>query len=95
VQGPLGLNVLDDIVMTSAGARLLGRTTTERTTLTVMLDARGAGLALTLVALRVAALPDLRATILVHSGPTRSLPVLVALVAKRWGRQRSAIAFGT
>lgn len=94
MQGPLDLNVLDDIVMTSAGARLLGRTTTERTTLTVTLDARGAGHALTLVALRVAALPDLRATILVHSGPTRSLPVLVALVAKRWGRQRSAIAFG-
>ena len=92
VRGPLGLVVLVSLVMTSAAAWLVGRTTTERTTLAITLNARGAGLALTVVALHFAALPDLRATILVHSGITQSLPVLVALIAKRSRREQSASA---
>lgn len=82
--GPVGL--VSWITMTGivGAACLVGRTAIERMTLSIVLNARGAGLSLTVVALHFAHLTDARAAVLTFSLVTQIVPTVIMAITKRF-----------
>lgn len=82
--GPVGLLSVVTMTVIATAAYCVGRTFDERATLTVVLNARGAGLALIVGALHFSQMDDVRATVLAFSVVTQVVPSLLVLIAKRW-----------
>lgn len=84
--GPVGVLSVITMTVIAAAAFWLGRTFDERATLMVVLNARGAGLALIVAALHFSQMDDVRATVLAFSFVTQVVPAVLVLVAKRWSK---------
>lgn len=82
--GPIGLLSVITMTVITVATYLVGHTWQERVTLMVVLNARGAGLALIVGALHFGDVDDVQATVLAFSLVTQAVPALLVLIAKRW-----------
>lgn len=81
--GPVGLLAVVIMTVIAVTSYVVGRDSTERATLAIVVNARGAGLSLTIVALHFAHLADARAAVLTFSLITQIVPALLVLITKR------------
>jgi BASS family bile acid:Na+ symporter len=81
---PIALGVM---LVVTLGARLITADAARIRTIAVTMNARAVGLALTIAALQLSDVPDLRATILAFGGLTQVVPLVVVLLA-RWVPRR-------
>jgi predicted Na+-dependent transporter len=91
--GPvLWIAILTMLAVTLAG-RLLTADPARVRTIAVVINARAVGLALALATLHLGDVPGLRATVLAYGGLTQAVPVIVALVLRRFtGRKATTVS---
>lgn len=85
--GPVLVIAAAVMATVTLGARLITADRSRIRTIAVTVNARAIGLALTITALQLSSVPDLRATVLAYGGLTQVVPLLVVLLA-RWMPRR-------
>lgn len=80
--GPIGVLALLTAAATTLAAFAVGDSRARRVTLTIVLNARAGGLALTVTALHFAHTPDVRATVVAFSIVTQLFPTLTVLIRR-------------
>jgi predicted Na+-dependent transporter len=84
--GPVLVIAIAVMLVVAGGARLITADRARVRTIAVTINARAVGLALTIAALQLASVPDLRATILAYGGLTQVIPLAVVLLLRRRSR---------
>lgn len=87
--GPVLVVATVVMLVVALGARLITADAARIRTITVTVNARAVGLALTIAALQLSAVPDLRATILTFGGLTQVVPLVAVLLLRRFPRRLS------
>jgi len=81
--GPVTLVAVAVMATVTLAARGITPDPARRRTIAITINARAVGLALTLTALHLGDVPDLRATVLAYGGLTQVVPLLVVLLVRR------------
>lgn len=89
LRGPVTLIAIVTMLVVTLSARIITPDAARRRTITVVVNARAVGLALTLTALHLGDVPELRATVLTYGGLTQLVPIAVLLIARRRTRALS------
>lgn len=89
LRGPVTLIAIVTMLVVTLSARIITPDAARRRTITVVVNARAVGLALTLTALHLGDVPGLRATVLTYGGLTQLVPIAVLLIARRRTRALS------
>jgi len=84
--GPVSLIAVVVMVTIAMAARVLSTDPARRRTITVTVNARAIGLALTLTALHLGDIPGLRSAVLAYGGLTQLAPILLILAARQGPR---------
>lgn len=87
--GPVLLIAVAVMAVVALGARAITADRSRIRTIAVTVNARAVGLALTITALQLSSVPDLRATVLAYGGLTQVVPLLVVLLVRRFPRRLS------
>ena len=84
--GPVTPIAIGTMLVVTLAARWITADAARRRTVSIVVNARAIGLALTLTALHLGDVPGLRATVLAYGGLTQIIPIAVVLLARRWDR---------
>ena len=87
--GPVTLIAIVVMLVVTLAARTLTADAARRRTISLVVNARAVGLALTLTALHLGDVEGLRATVLAYGGLTQLIPITVVLIARRRSRSVS------